>query len=168
MEKNRNTILAFYTILSLVVILCSLPNFDLQNIGYALIFIELIVAYIARARWPKNESYEENHTTFIIRTIWIYTTLAAFGMLGASIIIVQNGNMDAINSMADSLLSGVEPSEAQMNASMHQYITDNESLLRQQFLMWLSPAQIYLVWRILRGGERAFKGYRILKPKNWI
>ncbi len=168
MEKNRNIILGFYAVMSLVVILCCLPNFDLQNLGYALIMIVLIVAYIARARWPRNESYEENHTTFIIRSVWLYTALAAIGMVGAAIMIVMNGNMDAINVMADGMMSGATPSDAEMEASMNQYIIDNDALLKQQFIMWLSPAQIYLVWRILRGGERAFKGYRIAKPKSWL
>ena len=168
MEKNRHNILAFYAVMSLVVILCCLPDFNLQNFGYLLIIIELVVAYIARHRWPRNESFEENHTTFVIRSIWMYTLLAGFGMLGAAIIIVQNGNMDAINEMANAMVSGATPSDAEMEASMNRYIADNEALLKQQFIIWLSPAQIYMVWRILRGGERAFKGYRIAKPKSWF
>jgi uncharacterized membrane protein len=168
LEKNRNNILGFYAALSLIVILCCLPNFDLQNFGYLLSLIVLIAAYICRRRWPRNESFEENHTTFIIRSLWLYNTFAAFGMIGAAIIIAQNGNMDSVNALAETMMTGEVLSDAQLDASMQQYVSDNEALLKQQFLLWLSPAQIYLVWRILRGGERAFKNYRIANPKNWF
>lgn len=140
----------------------------MQNMGYTLVMIELIVAYIARSRFPRNESFEENHTTFVIRTIWVYTTIAAIGMIGAAIIVTQQGSMESINTMADSLMSGVQPTEDQMNQYAQQYITDNEPLLREQFRLWLFPAQLYLVWRILQGGERAFKSYRIANPKKWF
>lgn len=168
MEKNRNTILAFYAVLSLVVLLCSTTSFNMQNMGYTLVMIELVIAYIARAKFPRNESYEENHTTFIIRTIWVYTTLAAIGMIGAAIIVTQRGSMDAMHAMTEALMSGAQPSEEQMNSYAQQYISDNEDLLRNQFRMWLFPAQLYLVWRILKGGERAFKSYRIANPKRWL
>lgn len=168
MEKNRNTILCFYAILSLVVILCGVMDFTLQNMGYTLVMIELIVAYIARSRFPRNESYEENHTTYIIRTIWIYSTIAAIGMVGLAFIIIQQGSLDAINALANSMVEGMTPDDAQMEAAFKQYISDNEDLIRQQYILWLFPAQLYLVWRILKGGSRAFKGYRIANPKKFL
>lgn len=168
MEKNRNTILAFYAVLSAVVIFCSLPDFQLQNLGYTLVTIELLVAYIARARWPKNESFEENHTTFIIRTIWIYSLLVFFGIIGAGMMIGQNGNPAALNPMLDAMMAGVQPSEAEIEGWMRQYFVDNQNLILNQSRIWLCPAQIYLVWRILRGGGRAFNGYRLSRPKSWF
>lgn len=168
LEKNRNTILAFYAALSAVVIFCSLPNFQLQNIGYTLVTAELVIAYIARAYWPKGESFEENHTTFIIRTIWIYSLLVTFGIIGAGIIIGQSGNPAALNPMLDAMMTGVQPPEADIENWMRQYFMDNQELILNQSRIWLCPAQIYLVWRILRGGGRAFKGYRLARPKSWI
>lgn len=168
MEKNRNSVLAFYAALSAVVIFCSLPNFQLQNIGYTLVTVALLLAYIARAYWPKNESFEENHMTFVIRTIWVYSLFVFFGILGAGMMIGQNGNTDALNPMLDAMASGVQPAEADLESWMRQYYIDNESLILNQSRIWLCPAQIYLVWRILRGGERAFKGYRLARPKSWF
>lgn len=168
MEKNRTSILAFYAALSAVVIFCSLPNFQLQNIGYTLVTVALLLAYIARAYWPKGESFEENHTTFIIRTIWVYSLFVFFGILGAGMMIGQNGNPDALTPMLDAMVSGVQPAEADLEIWMRQYYTDNESLILNQSRIWLCPAQIYLVWRILQGGGRAFKGYRLARPKSWF
>ncbi len=174
MEKNRNIILAFYAVLSVIVIMSSTPNVSLvtygrlANYGFTISMIVLIVAYIARAKFPRNDSFEENHTTFIIRTLWIYTSIAALGMIGAAIEVAQQGNLDAIQPIADSVASGIQPTEAEMRASVLQYLTDNDSLLRMQFHIWLCPAQLYLIWRILRGGSRAFKSYRIANPKNWF
>ena len=168
MEKNRNTILVFYAVLSLVVILTSLTDFKMQNIGYSLVTIELIVAYIARARWPKNESFEQNHSTFIIKTIWIYTVLFTIGAVAASYQIWDQGNRDAIQATIDDLMAGGQPSEDSFNASMNQYLVDNRALVMKFTRLWLCPAQLYLVWRILQGGERAFKGYRIANPKRWF
>lgn len=168
MEKNRNTILAFYAILSVIVILGSLPGFRFLNMGMTLSLVLLIVAYIARSRFPRDESFEENHTTFIIRTLWIYTSFAALCMIGASMEIARLGNLQAIQSVVDSAMSGATPNEATMQASVDQYLADNDALMRTQFAIWLCPAQLYLIWRILKGGGRAFKNYRIANPKNWF
>lgn len=169
MEKNRNIILFFYTTLALIAIFVSAPDFTLQNIGFTLSMIALVAAYIARSRFPKNESFEENHTTYLIRTLWIYTSLAAIGITGLGIIVVMNGNMESFNSMADNIVnSGIQPTEEQMEAVIQQYISDNLSLIRQQYLIWLLPAQLYLVWRTLQGGYRAHKNYRISNPKKWL
>lgn len=168
MEKNRNIILAFYAAMSLAVILCSTTNFDLQNIGYTLIIILLIIAYIARAKLPRNESFEENHLTYIIRSIWVYSSIAAIGMTIMAIILVQKGNMDSIYQLGDVYMGGGEPNEAQMKAAFEAYITDNKNLILEQYLIWLFPVQLYLVWRIFHGGGRAFKSYRIANPKKWL
>ena len=168
MEKNRNIIFAFYIALSLVVILCSLPSFSLQNIGYTLIMVELVIAYIARARFPRNESYEENHTTYVIRTIWIYTTVATLGMIIISVNVTMHGNAESLNAISDAMLSGATPDDVQMAQSFRHYASDNEQLLIEQSRLWLFPAQLYLVWRIMQGGGRAFKSYRIANPKKWL
>ncbi|PZP56982.1 MAG: hypothetical protein DI586_01825 [Micavibrio aeruginosavorus] len=154
--------------MSLVVIFCSTTSFDLQNIGYTLILVQLIFAYIARARFPRNESFEENHMTYIIRSIWIYSSIAAIAMTIMAIILVQRGNMDSIYQLGDVYLNGGEPSEDQMRAAFDNYIADNKNLILEQYLIWLFPVQLYLVWRIFHGGGRAFKSYRVANPKRWI
>ncbi len=168
MEKNRNIILAFYAFLSLVVILCSTTSFDLQNIGYTLALIVLIAAYIVRTKFPRNESFEDNHMTYIIRSIWIYSSLAAIAMTIMAIVLVQRGDMNSIYQLGDIYMSGSEPSEEQMKLAFDSYIMDNRSLILEQYLIWIFPVQLYLVWRIFHGGERAFKSYRIANPKRWF
>ncbi len=168
MEKNRLAILIFYAILSAVVVLCCMPDTNYMNYGMTLSFVLLIITYIARARWPRNESFEENHTTFLIRTIWIWSLLFVFGAVGGAIIVNNEGNTDAFTPMFQSIAEGIMPSPDEMRPWVEQYKTDNHDLLIRTFLIWLSPAQIYLVWRILKGGERAFKNYRVANPKSWL
>lgn len=168
MEKNRTPILIFYAACALTAILCSLPDFGAQNIGYTIIFFLLIVVYIARARWPKENSFEENHSTYIIRTIWIYSALASFGIVGAGMIIGQNANPDALAPMLDAMGTGIEPSDAEAKSWMLQYYADNADLIERTARIWLFPAQIYLVYRTARGAVRAYKNYRISKPKSWF
>ena len=168
MEKNRTAILGFYAVLSLVVIFTGLPNFSLQNIGYTLVTIALIVAYIARARWPRGDSFEENHSTYIIRTIWMYSFLFTIGAMVASWIVWQNGNRTALDELAESLVSGAQPTEETMDTAMKKYLSDNMDMMLRVSRVWVCPSQLYLVWRILQGGGRAFKNYRVANPKSWI
>ena len=169
MEKNRNIILGFYTALAVIAIFCSIPDFTLQNIGFTLVMIALVAAYIAKSRFQESDSFEENHTAYIIRTLWIYSSIAAIGIVGLGIILVMNGNMESFNAMANNMVNnGVEPSEEQMEAMVQQYISDNMGLIRQQYLIWLLPGQLYLVWRTLQGAYRAHKNYRIANPKRWL
>lgn len=168
MEKNRNTILGFYAVLSLVVILSSVPDFKIQNVGYTLIMIELVIAYIARARWPRGESFEENHSTYIIRTIWMYSFLFTIGAVAASYLVWVNGDKSAIEQITDMMVNGSPPSEDETNAAMMKYYEDNKILMMNTTRLWLCPSQLYLVWRILQGGGRAFKSYRLANPKRWF
>lgn len=168
MEKNRTAILGFYAVLSLVVIFTSLPNFSLQNIGYTLITIALIVAYVARARWPRNDSFEENHSTYIIRTIWMYSLIFLIGASIASWLIWQNANTTALDNLSNSILSGAFPTLETLDSSAQEYLSDNMDMMLKVTRVWICPSQLYLVWRILQGGGRAFKNYRVAHPKSWI
>jgi uncharacterized membrane protein len=168
MEKNRNIVLAFYAVMSVTVVLCSLPVIALLNLSLIVAVLTLIVAYLARARFPKNDSFEENHTTYVIRSLWLYSLLFLIGAIAASYFVFAQGNRESLAPMLEVIAAGQKPTESEMQSWTHQYAEDNAELLMRMFRLWLCPAQIYLVWRILQGGSRAFKGYRIARPGSWL
>lgn len=160
-------ITALYAAYGLCVVMTCLPDMTMQNVAAIMTFILLAALYLLRSKWPED-SLEAHHTTFIIRTIWIWSAFLILGMIGAGMVISQNGDMSALDQLSSDIANGMPPTEDAMNQSAKAYFETNYDLILKTTLMWLSPAQIYAVWRIARGLSRALKGYRLSNIKSWF
>ncbi|MCD8497222.1 MAG: hypothetical protein LRZ85_03555 [Alphaproteobacteria bacterium] len=123
------------------------------------------------------ESLTENHTTFIIRTIWIATLISVLSLTAGSAYMLPQIDYTAFAPCAESLAT--KGPEFAQNASfeevyaaaqpcMHLFIDVNLRLLTITALIVALPIIFYLIFRYVRGLSRAAKGYRIANPRSWL
>nr|HPQ50912.1 hypothetical protein [Alphaproteobacteria bacterium] len=84
MNNNQKNI-GLYVLLSLGVVLGCLPDMTMQSYSALVIFVALILAYFFRAR-AKKDDLVWHHSTFVVRTIWIWSLFLLIGMMGAGYI----------------------------------------------------------------------------------
>ena len=163
----QQKIIALYAAFGLCVITTSIPNMSVQNYAMLLTLVVLIAGYLLRKK-SSEDSLESHHATFVIRTIWIWSAVLVFGMMGAGWMVYEHGDASAITTMANSIMEGATPTEDDMNQAAETYFDTNYDLIFKSMLQWLAPAQLYAVWRIARGLSRALKGYRVQNLRSWI
>ncbi|MBE2190624.1 MAG: hypothetical protein KDJ26_01440 [Alphaproteobacteria bacterium] len=166
MNNNQKNI-GLYVLLSLGVVLGCLPDMTMQSYSALVIFVALILAYFFRAR-AKKDDLVWHHSTFVVRTIWIWSLFLLIGMMGAGYIMQTQGDMSAVDRIMEAASSGIIPSEADIEAASQDYFSTNYDLILRTTLMWLAPAQVYAVWRIFKGLSRALKGYRVQNLRGWF
>ncbi|OIN85203.1 MAG: hypothetical protein AUJ12_10075 [Alphaproteobacteria bacterium CG1_02_46_17] len=164
---DKQKILLLYLIFFGGVVTAYIPNMTVQ--GYSMLFglVSLILAYIFRARADEDDLVW-HHSTFMIRTIWIWSLFLSLGMIGAGYIVGTQADMSALQNIMDMATSGSIPDEAEMDAAGRAYFDTNFNLILKTTLMWLAPAQVYAVWRIYKGLSRAMNGYRVQNLRNWF
>lgn len=167
MDKPRFTILSLYGLCGCAALLGGLPSYAAQNAGLILIPILLILVYILRMR-ARLDSLEYHHFTFIIRTLWIYSLLAGIGAIGASWVVYRDGDSSAIDALIGQIQSGIPPAQQDLEATGHSYIDANMNLILRSMMLWMSPAFLYMIWRVTRGSMRAYKNYRVHNIYSWF
>lgn len=167
MEKSRIRILALYFMFAVAVVLGLFPDMTLQNTSFLIYSVVLVLAYLFR-RARKEDDLESHHCTYLIRSIWIFSFLAAIAIVGAGYMVGQQADASALDGLLGRIESaGQMPSEADLDAAFKVYYTANQDLIFQLYRLWMCPALAYATWRIIRGGVRAFRGYRVAQPRSW-
>lgn len=168
MEISRMRILALYFMFAVAVVLGLFPDLTLQNVSFLLYSVVLILAYVFRWGRRKNDDLESHHCTYLIRSIWIFSFLAAVAIVGAGYMVGQQADASALDEILSRIESmGQVPSEADLDAAFKVYYTTNQDLIFHLYRLWMCPALVYGAWRIIRGGVRAFHGYRVAHPRSW-
>lgn len=163
MNKIRFEILALYALVGLCGILGGIPTYDMQNMAMLLTIIMLIGLYIVRSR-EKEDSLMRHHATFMIRSIWIYSFFFVIAMSAAIYTVYKIGNVSVFSMLMDSIQSGAIPSHDEMENSVIQMMADNNEIL----LSWLALPCLYMVIRVIRGGSRAYRNYRLINIYSWF
>lgn len=163
MKKTRMEILVLYAMTGLCGILGGIPTYDTQNMAMILTVIMLVGLYLIRSR-EKEDTLMRHHTTFMIRSIWIYSLFFIIAMNAAILTIYKIGSLYVFSMMIDSIQSGALPSHEDMENWVIQIMADNNSIL----LSWLALPCLYLVMRVIRGGSRAYHDYRLQNIYAWF
>lgn len=163
MNKATLEILTTYAIVAVCGIIGGIPTYDMQNISMMLTVFVLVMLYIIRSR-EKSDSLLRHHTTFMIRTIWIYSLFYTIALCAAVYTIYQIGDISTITSMTDSIQQGAIPGHDDMEATVIQFMSDNQNIL----ISWLSLPMFYIVLRVVRGASRAYHNYRVLNIYSWF
>lgn len=164
-EKQKNLVL--YIGLLLGVVVGCLPNGPAQGISAILVTGALVFGYVLRAQ-EKNDTIVAHHATFVIRTIWIWSVFLLVGMFGAGIMVQMSGDMRAIDELLGRIYSGAFPTIDDIRATTESYMADNYDLMLRMTIVWLAPAQVYAVWRVVKGLSRALGGYRVKNVMGWL
>ena len=163
MNKTRFEILALYALVGLCGVLGGIPTYDMQNMAMILTIVMLIGLYVLRSREEKD-SLMHHHTSFMIRTIWIYSLFFVIAMSAAVYTVYKIGNVSVFSMMMTNIQSGAIPSHDEMENSVIQMMSDNNQIL----LSWLALPCLYMVMRVIRGGSRAYRNYRLQNIYAWF
>lgn len=164
-DKQKNTFL--YVLLLVGVIVGCLPDASMQGISALLGLVALMAAYAIRSK-AKEDDLVWHHSTFVIRTIWIWSLFLVIGMVGAALVIQMNADMSAITDLVNSANSGIIPTEGDVDLTMQKFMDTNYDMMLRTTIIWLAPAQVYAVWRSYKGLSRAWLGYRVANLRSWF
>jgi uncharacterized membrane protein len=163
MHKTRFEILTLYGLVAACGILGGIPTYDMQNMAMILIIIMLIGLYVLRSR-EKEDTLLRHHATYMIRTIWIYSFFYVVALSAAVYTVYKIGNTSVFSMMIDSIQMGTIPGHDEMENSVIQMMTDNNQIL----LSWLALPCLYMLMRVIKGGNRAYRDYRLLNIYSWF
>lgn len=158
--KQQNIISSLYAVLLVVTIGSFVPYMGIAGICSIMFVVVFIALYVYRARAVEDDLLH-NHTTYLIRSIWISSLLM---IIGFPIFYVM-GDHFVIEQMYQNVAAGHSiPTQNDLHLLSAQYMKDNVSAAIISF----APCVLYFLYRLLRGTERAIKGYRILNPRGWL
>ncbi len=143
----------------------------------------LIACYVLRGRTEKN-SLLENHTTYIIRTIWIGGLITITSILTASVYMHYALDFSSMQGCAPNLLPSVQamgnnPDMPQvmalltemlghMSPCLEAFYKANIPVFYMSGAIAITPIVLYFGIRYFRGLSRASRGYRIANPLSWF
>lgn len=157
--KEQKMITQLYGAFVAAFVMSFIPVQIVSVFGNLLFLAVLIWAYILKAKAEK-ESLIENHTLYIIRTIWISSVFLGIGIVAASFM----ADNTAIHDFMEQMKAGYLPQENDIQNVLNRYYASNLHV----FVMTLGPSVLYLIYRIGKGLTRATKGYRLAQPREWL
>ncbi len=164
-DKHKNTLL--YGLLLVGVIVGCIPATSMQSISFLIDLIALLAAYGIRSK-AKEDDLVWHHSTFVIRTIWIWSLFLLIGTIGSALMIQMKADMTAVDDLINSVNGGNIPTETDVNLMMQKFMDTNFDMMFRTTIVWLAPAQVYAVWRVYKGLSRAWLGYRVANLRSWF
>lgn len=128
-----------------------------------LFFMGVFLILYAQRKASSPQSLLYNHTTFLIRTIWIGGILIIIGTVLGFVYFLASVGMDEFSRFSTIALSQEEPQDMSI-LLLDRYPSEMTVAALAAFL----PATCYFIYRITKGLTRAVKGYRIAKPLSWF
>jgi uncharacterized membrane protein len=170
-DPEQRKIMQVYGMLGASLLLGFIPNV-IFAIPALILFccVPPIAGRIRRRADPA--SLAANHMTYIIRTIWIATLLAAVTTALATVYILSAYDTSPLQSCVDKLINsgnvGGSSASTLLMPCMDSFVTVNKNIFLLATLGAAIPFALYLVWRLSRGVSRAQKGYRLANVKSWF
>ncbi len=175
-DPSQSTLTKLYSALLAALVFSFWPSVTAALM--ALIFATgvLVAAYIYRGK-SEEGSLLHNHTTYLIRTIWvgsffalITTSIASFYMITR---IDSMPMMACLEPLARQMQEGTVHLDQAMLMEMiapcwDQYMDINRQTFITSGAIAVIPVLLYFVIRLVRGFTRAMKGVAITKPKAWF
>lgn len=165
-DKQKNLIIQLYAAFAAAIFLHFVPHSILGTMGLFLIVAVMIAAYFLRSKSEEHDLMD-NHTTYIIRTIWIGSLYLSIGVIAATILISPRIDQSAIQGAVDAYLAG-DASAIQDPKILMQLLEDNFNLFIYMGVPLVTPGILFLIYRCVYGVTRAAKGYRLAKPQSWL
>jgi uncharacterized membrane protein len=146
-------------------------------VGFSMVFIlgVLVAAYILRSG-TAQDSLVFNHTTFVIRTIWIGGFIALLTTTAAAVYLFEmldNTPLDPcirqfITIGPETMMMDVVRMQAVFSGCFHDYVSTNIRAFLISAAIAAGPVLVYFAVRYARGLSRALEGYRVARPEAWF
>ena len=180
-DKDQRTIIRLYAALGAGLVFSLVPLLSAAVISAALIIGVLVIAYVLRTDSAEG-SLTENHTTFIIRTIWIGSFFALVTITAASLYLFRMVDNTPLQPCLGQLFEMAMrlPTMVDVHAmeTLMKNFTGSEcwtSYWRTNMMAFIvsaiiaaGPVLLYFLVRYARGVTRAAGGYRVAYPKAWL
>lgn len=171
MKNEEKIIKNLYAAFVVSLFMTFLPNFAAATIALVLFIGVLIAAYVLRGK-SAEETLIHDHTTFIIRTIWIACLFGLFTGTASMIYMLTNLDVTGFQLCAEQngIIQTTDPNVL-YNISkicMDDYMAANYSVLITSVIIAAGPLVIYMLYRMAKGIARAAKGHRMGDNKSWF
>lgn len=175
-SPEQKTLYNLYAMFGVSLVLCVIPYVS-AAVLFLLVFTALLIACYALRKKSIADSLIDNHTTYIISTLWISAIIPLFTMAIATIYLVTSIDHDPFKPCTDTILSiGLEKVQSMptkeiykfFEPCMKDFMSYNSSALFIAIAIGPVPPFIYLIYRFFKGLNFALKGRSILNPKNWL
>ena len=169
----KKSILNLYGLFGVSLILCVLPFVSAAILCVMFFVILLVAAYYMRGK-SEEHSLLHNHTTHIIRTIWIGGLVASASTVCASFYMLANIDYQPFEPCASNLqLVGIEQMGFTdlynvIESCVDDFISVNRTVLIVAVMIAALAPLGYMGYRFIKGAARAMKGYRLANPKSWL
>jgi len=168
-SKEHKNITQIYALLTVSILMVFIPLFSAALLSTIMFLCVWIAAYILRSKAEEN-SLQENHMTYIIRTIWILGLFTFISSGIASAFIIPNMDISGFLSCS-STLPLTEDYQLLIDAFIpcaESFVETNKTLFIRSTIFAGGPLVIYVGYRLAKGLSRALKGHRIGNVKNWF
>jgi len=175
-NSEQKKLYNLYALYGVSLVLCVLPYVSAAILCLVFFTWLLIAGYIIR-RKSEEHSLTHNHTTFIIRSLWIGALISLITTCAASAYMLGNIDYAPFHPCADTLagmgMAAMESMEmTQFYGIIEPCLDDFIDFNRQPLMIAVgigaAPPLIYLAYRFIKGVSRATKGYRLADPKSWF
>jgi len=180
MTDNKNPeqkkLYNLYALFGVSLVLCVLPYVSAAILCLVFFTWLLIAGYIIRGK-AEEHSLVHNHTTFIIRSLWIGALISLITTCAASFYMFGSLDYAAFQPCADTLVGmgagamdsmGFKQFYDLAQPCIHDFIAFNHNTLMVAVGIGAAPPLIYMAYRFIKGVSRATKGYRLADPKSWL
>ena len=174
--EGQKAILNLYAALGVSLILSVLPYPAAAVLSMVFFIGVLVAAYIIRKK-VEEHSLVENHSTFIIRTLWIGAFFSLVTTAIATAYMLNGVDYSQFQPCANNLAgkglewlenAGMMQVYAVTEPCMDSFLYGNKTLLMNAMIIAGGPIIIYMTYRMAKGVSRAMKGYRLSDAKTWF
>ena len=175
MATAEKTILRVYGAFAATLIFMLIPHIGMCVIAILLMLGTTIAAYSVR-RKAEPDSLAADHMTFIIRTIWIGSGLAAittalasgYMLATADMVPLQSCSNHAAQTMANTGTQDPAAIQALMQPCIDGFVNGNMGVLTNAVIIAAGVPMLYFAYRLAKGLSRARKGHRLGNVKSWL
>lgn len=175
MAAAEKTILRVYGAFAATLIFMLVPHVGMCVLAILMMLGTTIAAYTVR-RKSEPGSLAADHMTFIIRSIWIGSGLAALTTAAASAYMLATADMVPLQSCSDQVAQtiintgtqDVAAMQAMMQPCIDGFISANMGVLTNSVIIAAGAPMLYFAYRLAKGLSRARKGHRLGNVKSWL
>lgn len=174
-KKEKKNLLNLYGLFGASLALTFMPHYTAAILTVFLFIALLAISYTMRAT-AKEGSLVKNHTTYIIRTIWVGSLISLVTLSVASFYLVNAVDHTPLLACTDRLVAllndGTEPDFKtvgdQIEPCLIPYFNLNGKPLIIAAIVTIVPVLIYFIWRFITGLYKSTKGEIFANPKAWF
>lgn len=166
---EQKPVLTAYALLAASLLLSFVPVTAFAVLAL-LLFTAAFFAASRLRRKSAPDSFAAGHMTYLIRTIWLMSLLAAVTTGLASVYVLALYDPAPIHACADSLLSGAGNVDlrAGIEPCLDDFLAVNRSVFLIGGLMAGTPVAAYIAFRLFKGVGRALKNLPPADVKSWL